>query len=91
MNTGPSLPGGFGHSPGGPQFPNTAIVRPPVAMMGPSDPIHLSAAEIYRQKHEVTASVCVLMNQTLLYPTKRIQLCGMMHATLGVTICSLVN
>ncbi|KAL1548251.1 RNA helicase [Salvia divinorum] len=53
---GPPLPGGFGHSPVGHQFPNTAIARPPVAMMGPSDPIHLSAAEIYRQKHEVTAS-----------------------------------
>ncbi|XP_042055157.1 DEAD-box ATP-dependent RNA helicase 40-like isoform X2 [Salvia splendens] len=53
---GPPLPGGFGHSPGGHQFPNTAIVRPPVAMMGPSDSIHLSAADIYRQKHEVTAS-----------------------------------
>ncbi|XP_042050682.1 DEAD-box ATP-dependent RNA helicase 40-like [Salvia splendens] len=53
---GPPLPGGFGHSPSGHQFPNTAIVRPPVAMMGPSDSIHLSAADIYRQKHEVTAS-----------------------------------
>lgn len=68
---GPPLPGGFGHSPGGHQFPSTAIVRPPVAMMGPSDSIHLSAADIYRQKHEVTASVCIFMNHlTLLFFNK---------------------
>lgn len=59
LNTGPPLPGGFGHSPGVPQYPNTAVVRPPVAMTGPSDPINLSAVEIYRQKHEVTATVCI--------------------------------
>lgn len=60
LNTGPPLPGGaFGHSPGVPQYPNTASARPPVAMTGPSDPINLSAAEMYRQKHEVTATVCI--------------------------------
>ncbi|KAH6831810.1 DEAD box RNA helicase 1 [Perilla frutescens var. hirtella] len=56
LNVGPPLPGGYGHSPGGPQYPNNALVRPPVPMMGPSDPINQSAAEIYRQKHEVTAT-----------------------------------
>lgn len=57
LNVGPPLPGGYGHSSGGPQYPNNAFVRPPVAIMGPSDPIHLSAAEVYRQKHEVSATV----------------------------------
>ncbi|KAK6160945.1 hypothetical protein DH2020_004326 [Rehmannia glutinosa] len=53
---GPPLHGVHGHSSGAPPYPNNAFVRPPLAMMGPSDPTHLSAAEIYRQKHEVTAT-----------------------------------
>lgn len=61
LSVGPPVPGGYAHS-SGPQYPNNAFVRPPLAMMGPSDPIHLSAAEIYRQKHEVTATVCSFIN-----------------------------
>ncbi|GER51756.1 DEAD-box ATP-dependent RNA helicase, partial [Striga asiatica] len=54
---GPALPGVVhGHSSGAPTYPNNTFVRPPLSMMGPSDPMHLSAAEIYRQKHEVTAT-----------------------------------
>lgn len=59
---GPPLHGAYGHSSGVPPYPNNAFVRPPSAMMGSSDPIHLSAAEIYRQKHEVTATVCTSIN-----------------------------
>ncbi|GFP83103.1 dead-box ATP-dependent RNA helicase 40, partial [Phtheirospermum japonicum] len=53
---GPPLPGVYGHSSVAPPYPTNAFVRPPLAMMGPSDPMHLSAAEMYRQKHEVTAT-----------------------------------
>ncbi|KAL0388929.1 UNVERIFIED_CONTAM: DEAD-box ATP-dependent RNA helicase 40 [Sesamum radiatum] len=53
---GPPLHGVYGHSSGAPPYPNNSFVRPPLTMMGPSDPIHLSAAETYRQKHEVTAT-----------------------------------
>lgn len=61
LNVGPPVPGGYAHPSGAPQYPNNnAFVRPPLAMMGPSDPSNLSAAEIYRQKHEVSATVCSL-------------------------------
>ncbi|KAL6532513.1 hypothetical protein OROGR_014483 [Orobanche gracilis] len=53
---GPPVPGSYGHSSGAPPYPNNAFVRPPLGMMGPSDSMHLSAEEIYRQKHEVTAT-----------------------------------
>ncbi|GER51750.1 DEAD-box ATP-dependent RNA helicase, partial [Striga asiatica] len=54
---GPALSGVVhGNSSGASPYPNNAVVRPPLSIMGPSDPMHLSAAEIYRQKHEVTAT-----------------------------------
>ncbi|KAL7104735.1 hypothetical protein ACP275_07G001500 [Erythranthe tilingii] len=53
---GPPLHGAYGHASVVPPYPNNNFVRPPLAMMGSSDPIHLSAAEIYRQKHEVSAT-----------------------------------
>ncbi|KAL3617160.1 hypothetical protein CASFOL_038907 [Castilleja foliolosa] len=53
---GPPLPGVYGHSSVAPPYTTNAFVRPPLAMMGPSDPMHLSAADMYRQKHEVTAT-----------------------------------
>lgn len=56
---GPPLHGGYGHSSVAPPYPSNTFVRPPLAMMRP-DSIHLSAADIYRQKHEVTATVCFL-------------------------------
>lgn len=43
----------YGQATGGPQFPNHAQMRPPSAIMGPSD------AEDYRQKHEVSTMVCI--------------------------------
>ncbi|XP_031111050.1 DEAD-box ATP-dependent RNA helicase 46-like [Ipomoea triloba] len=45
---GPPLHNTYGQATGGPQFPNHAQMRPPAAVMGPSD------AEDYRQKHEVS-------------------------------------
>ncbi|KAG8370581.1 hypothetical protein BUALT_Bualt14G0132000 [Buddleja alternifolia] len=53
---GPPLHGVYGHSSGPPPYPNNAFVRPPVPMMGPSDPSHSSEVEVYRKKHEVTAT-----------------------------------
>lgn len=56
---GPPFHGAHGIASGPPPFQNNAFVRPPMPLMGSSDPHNLSA-EVYRQKHEVTATVCVL-------------------------------
>ncbi|KAL3812233.1 hypothetical protein ACJIZ3_013501 [Penstemon smallii] len=53
---GPPFHGLYGHASGAPPFPSNTFVRPPSSMMGPSDSLHLSAAEVYCQKHEVTAT-----------------------------------
>uniref|UniRef100_A0A5B6ZCT1 RNA helicase n=1 Tax=Davidia involucrata TaxID=16924 RepID=A0A5B6ZCT1_DAVIN len=54
---GPAMHNMYGHSTGGPAFPNNALMRPlPPSIMGSSDAINLSPAEVYRQKHEVTAT-----------------------------------
>ncbi|KAI5650999.1 hypothetical protein M9H77_37004 [Catharanthus roseus] len=60
MNTvaRPSFHDMYGHGTSGPPFPSNSFMRPPAAMVGPSDanPIHLSPADVYRQTHEVTAT-----------------------------------
>lgn len=65
MNTvaRPSFHDMYGHGTSGPPFPSNSFMRPPAAMVGPSDanPIHLSPADVYRQTHEVTATVCIFV------------------------------
>ncbi|KAG9151892.1 hypothetical protein Leryth_002151 [Lithospermum erythrorhizon] len=51
----PPLPNMYGHA-AGPPFPNDALIRPPATMMGHADGLHQSAADAYRQSHEVTAT-----------------------------------
>ena len=57
--TGPPMHDLYGHATGGPLFPNDSFTRPPPGIIGPSDAnaTHLSPADVYRQKHEVTATV----------------------------------
>ncbi|GFZ11586.1 DEAD box RNA helicase family protein [Actinidia rufa] len=54
---GPALHNIYGHATGGPALPNNALSRPPTMIMESADAINLSPAEVYRQKHEVTATV----------------------------------
>ncbi|GAA0163919.1 RNA helicase [Lithospermum erythrorhizon] len=51
----PPLPNMYGHA-AGPPFPNDAMIRQPTTMMGHADGLHQSAADAYRQSHEVTAT-----------------------------------
>ncbi|XP_057472134.1 DEAD-box ATP-dependent RNA helicase 14 isoform X2 [Actinidia eriantha] len=53
---GPALHNIYGHATGGPALPNNALSRPPTMIMESADAINLSPAEVYRQKHEVTAT-----------------------------------
>lgn len=52
----------IGHAMGGPgpAFPGPTQIRPPLMTMEHSDATNLSAVEVYRQQHEVTATVCSL-------------------------------
>lgn len=71
QNPAPALPSGFnstggppmqniyGQAAGGPPFPNPNLMRPPAALTGPPGAIHPSPVEVYLQKHEVTATVCI--------------------------------
>ncbi|CAA2946273.1 DEAD-box ATP-dependent RNA helicase 40 [Olea europaea subsp. europaea] len=52
---GPPLHWNYSHATVNPPFPGNSLVWPPVKM-GPSDAIPLSAAEVYCQQHEVTAT-----------------------------------
>lgn len=49
----------YNHSTGGQTFSNNAPMRPSPRILGSSDLTNLSAAEVYRQQHEVSASVCI--------------------------------
>lgn len=55
-SAGHSMPNIYNH---GPPFPNSAVVKPPY--VGSTDVCGLSPAEVYRQQHEVTATVCTLI------------------------------
>lgn len=48
----------YSHATGGAGFLNNAMMRPPSMMIGSSDISTLSPADVYRQQHEVTATVC---------------------------------
>ncbi|PSR92469.1 DEAD-box ATP-dependent RNA helicase [Actinidia chinensis var. chinensis] len=53
---GPALHNIYGHATGGSALPNNVLSRPPTMIMESSDAINLSHVEVYRQKHEVTAT-----------------------------------
>lgn len=55
---GPPLHWNYSHATVNPPFPGNSLVWPSVKM-GPSDAIPPSAAEVYCQQHEVTATVCI--------------------------------
>lgn len=54
---GPSMHNMYNHATGGPQFTSNAISKPPY--IGSTDVATLSPAEVYRQQHEVNATVCI--------------------------------
>lgn len=56
---GPPMQNIYGQAAGGPPFPNLNLMRPPGALTGPPGSIHPSSVEVYLQKHEVTATVCI--------------------------------
>lgn len=47
----------YNHATGGPPFSNDAMMKP--SYFGSPDVSNLSPAEVYRQQHEVTATVCI--------------------------------
>ena len=49
----------YGHAGGGTGFSSSILMRPPSIMIGSSDISALSPTEVYRQQHEVTATVCI--------------------------------
>ncbi|KAK3007114.1 hypothetical protein RJ639_016183 [Escallonia herrerae] len=53
---GAALHGIYSHPAGGPPFQNNAMMRHPSGIMGSPGAGNLSAVEVYRQKHEVTAT-----------------------------------
>lgn len=58
LNTMPGpMHNAYSQATGGPPFPNNSLVKPPYA--GPTSVTSLSPVEVYRQQHEVTASVCI--------------------------------
>lgn len=57
--TGHSMHSMYNHATAGPPFPNNALMRPP--FVGTPDITNLSPVEVYRQEHEVTATVCLLI------------------------------
>ncbi|CAK9138833.1 unnamed protein product [Ilex paraguariensis] len=54
--TGPAMHSTYGHPTGGQPYATNTLMRPPSALMGSSDAIHLSPAEVYCKEHEVTAT-----------------------------------
>lgn len=49
----------YGHAGGATGFSSNILMRPPSMMIGSLDITNPSAAEVYRQQHEVNATVCV--------------------------------
>ena len=47
----------YSHGSGGPPLSNNALIGPP--HIGASDVTNMSPVEVYRQQHEVTATVCI--------------------------------
>lgn len=47
----------YSHATGGPPFPNNSLVKSPY--VGSTSVTSLTPVEVYRQQHEVTATVCV--------------------------------
>ena len=47
----------YNHGSGGPSLSNNALMGPP--HIGASDVTNMSPVEVYRQQHEVTATVCI--------------------------------
>lgn len=66
QNVSPSFPGGptshnmYGQATGGPPFMNNTMMRANPAVMASPDALALSSVDMYRQKHDVTATVCIL-------------------------------
>lgn len=60
LNPRPTSHGIYNHAIGGPSFQHNPLTRPPSMVLGSPDAINLSAVEVYRQKHEVTATVRIL-------------------------------
>lgn len=52
----------YGPPAGVPGFANSVLMRPPIVGMESSGAMSISRAEMYRQKHEVTATVCILVS-----------------------------
>ena len=48
----------YSHVTAGPPFSNNALMRPP--FIETADISNLSPVEVYRQEHEVTATVCLI-------------------------------
>lgn len=45
---------------GGPPYMNNPMMRPNPSVMASPDAMSLSSVDVYRQKHDVTATVCLL-------------------------------
>lgn len=65
-NVPPSFPGGptshnmYAQAAGGPPFMNNTMMMGNPAVMTSPDAMNLSSVDMYRQKHDVTATVCLL-------------------------------
>ncbi|KAK1279522.1 DEAD-box ATP-dependent RNA helicase 40 [Acorus gramineus] len=53
--SGPTMPNMYNHAVAGQPFPNAMPMRPPLRFPDPSNISNMSAVEIYRQEHEVSA------------------------------------
>ncbi|KAK1294023.1 DEAD-box ATP-dependent RNA helicase 40 [Acorus calamus] len=53
--SGPTMPSMYNHAVAGQPFPNAMPMRPPLRFPDPSNISNMSAVEIYRQEHEVSA------------------------------------
>lgn len=60
-NPGPAPQDIYNHALGVPPYPRNPMSGPPSMVMGSPDAKNISAAEVYRQKHEITATVGILL------------------------------